>query len=304
MTFDCFGSGFLLFLFVSCWISHRFTWSICPNTSREHSPFILLIVSSAFKNPCACDFSRPPQPSHLIYTSLISSIYYLYLENACPQVEWLSGTSDLLLPVMADGGVGCCRSCFDLRDKQSFGNAGGRCIYHGRGEQRKRERGGKNVKSRNSQSSRGDGANRRRWVGVVERGGGGALRNPLLPGGIYISQTALSAQLGIGCVKCRWLMTTGLTAPASFNEHRYFLMKTTLQGILEVVRVSMLVASGQLTSAPTVIYGRDIFHGYRRCRVAETGMPQNTKFKCTASVRARIVEFSQCCQHNLGILLS
>lgn len=81
-------------------------------------------------------------------------------------------------------------------------------------------------------------------------------------------------------------------------------MKTTLLGILEVVRVSMLVASSQLTSAPTVIYDRDIFHGYWRCRVAETGMLQNTKFKCMASIGARIVAFSQCWQHILGILLS
>lgn len=242
-----------------------------PESIHLFFSLLWIIVSSSFKNHWSCDFSRSPLPSHSIYTSIISSIYYLYLESACPEVEELSGTSDLPLLVMADGGVWCCRSCFDLRDKQNLGNAGGRC----RGKQRKRERWKEFKEQEQSKQSR-----RWRWVGGVE---GGALRNPLLPGGIYIFQTALSAQLGIGCVECRWLMTTGLTAPASFNEHRYFLTKTTLQGILEVVRVSMLVASSQLTSAPTVIYGRDIFYGYWPCRVAETGMLQNTKFKCMAS---------------------
>lgn len=64
--------------------------------------------------------------------------------------------------------------------------------------------------------------------------------------------------------------------PASFNECLYFLMKTTLRWILEVVTLAMQVPSSQLTSpALAVIYGRDIFYEYWHCRIAEMGMQQN-----------------------------
>lgn len=117
--------------------------------------------------------------------------------------------------------------------------------------------------------------------------GGGALRNPLLPGGIYISQTALSAQLGVGCYMLSWLMTTGLTASTSFNERLYFPMKTTLQWILEMVRISIQVASSDFN--PTAIYGRNMYTCLHR--VAE----MNTKIKSMASTTIRMVDFWQCC---------
>lgn len=125
--------------------------------------------------------------------------------------------------------------------------------------------------------------------------GGGAPRNPLLPAGIYISKTALSAQLGIGCSMRSWLMTGRLTALTSFNEHLYFLMKTTLQWVREVVRFSKQVAASPLTSTPTLIYGRNLFRRYWRGRVAEMGMLQNTKIKSMASTSIRMVDFWQCC---------
>lgn len=77
----------------------------------------------------------------------------------------------------------------------------------------------------------------------------------------------------------------------SFNEHLYFTMKTTLQWILEMVRISIQVAPSPLTSTPTVIYGRDMLHRYWHCRVAEIGMLQNTKIKSMPLTRVRIVDF-------------
>lgn len=74
------------------------------------------------------------------------------------------------------------------------------------------------------------------------------MRHPLLPGGIDSPSPKLLGQCTF--VKCRCLMRTGLTAPASFNERLYFLMKTTLQWILEVGTLPVQVPSSQLTSCP------------------------------------------------------
>lgn len=62
-------------------------------------------------------------------------------------------------------------------------------------------------------------------------------------------------------------------APASFYECLYFLKKTTLQWILEVVTHQMQVSSSQLIYPPAVIYGRDIFYEDWHCRFAEMGVP-------------------------------
>lgn len=108
---------------------------------------------------------------------------------------------------------------------------------------------------------------------------GNTVRHALLPGGIDSPSPKLLGQCTF--VKCRCLMRMGLTAPASFNERLYFLMKTTLQWILEVGTLPVQVPSSQLTSCPpaAVIYGTDISYEYWRCRVAEMGIQQNASYQ-------------------------